>query len=254
MLGELASQGRRTIFVDWEFTKEAHQRRLNRLFPKGERDFPQILYQKCERPLIREVDGLRRIVRDNRVEYAVLDSIAYAVEGPPESAEAAMGYFRCVQQLGIGTLSLAHINRSETGDKKPFGSAFFHNSARSTWFMSSGDGAQNPKYVTLYHRKANIGTLLPPVTYRIDFGKGTTDFTQIDGVPEPETAVTLSRNIARLISAEHMTVTAVAEATGKDHEVVRATVNRGIKSGIFRWIGDGRDRLVGLAEERNTGA
>ena len=29
------------------------------------------------------------------------------------------------------------INRSENGDDKPFGSAFWHNSARATWFVTS---------------------------------------------------------------------------------------------------------------------
>jgi hypothetical protein len=100
-------------------------------FPDG---MPRILYARCERPLVYEVDRLRRIVRDNGIEFSVFDSVAFACDGPPEAAEVARRYFRAVRQIGGGSLHIAHVSKAEGADNKPFGSTFWHNGARSTWF------------------------------------------------------------------------------------------------------------------------
>ena len=58
----LAQRGRpRRCFFDWELDAGAHRLRLERLFG---RDMPDVRYVRCERPLVHEVDRLRKIVRD----------------------------------------------------------------------------------------------------------------------------------------------------------------------------------------------
>jgi hypothetical protein len=78
-----------------------------------------IHYVRCDRPLVYEVNRLRRIVRAEAITYAVIDSIGYATDGPPEAAESAMAYFRAVRQLGIGTLSIAHGTTGSTPIRSP---------------------------------------------------------------------------------------------------------------------------------------
>ena len=123
-------------FFDWELAAEDHRVRLEKLFPDG---MPRLLYARCERPLVAEADRLRGIVRDEGVEFCVYDSVALACDGAPEAAEVAGAYFRSVRQIGGGSLHLAHINKSDSGDKKPFGSAFWHNLARATWFIKAAE-------------------------------------------------------------------------------------------------------------------
>lgn len=80
-----------------------------------------------------------------------------------------------------GGLHLAHINRSENGDQKSFGSAFWHNLARATWFVkhagTSPDGAQMT--VGLFNRKANLVRLYPAVGFQFAF---TDDRTRVSRV------------------------------------------------------------------------
>jgi hypothetical protein len=63
-----------------------------------------------------EADQLRRVVRDNNVDYAIYDSIAFACDGRPEDAEVAGRYFRAVREIGCGSLHIAHVNRSEDNE------------------------------------------------------------------------------------------------------------------------------------------
>jgi hypothetical protein len=116
----------RVGYADWELSGEDHRERLDRLF--GD-DLPTIHYFRCDRPLIDEADRITREARRLSLEYLILDSAGFGTAGPPEAAEHALAYFRAVRQIGLGSHSLAHINKSETGDQKPFGSSFWHNSA-----------------------------------------------------------------------------------------------------------------------------
>jgi hypothetical protein len=71
--------------------------------------------------------------------------------------------------VGAGSLHLAHVNRSDTGDKKPYGSSFWHNGARATWNIKTADQIPGARKLTigLYNRKTNIGPLRAAVGFRM---------------------------------------------------------------------------------------
>jgi hypothetical protein len=110
LAGLLSKSGVNVALFDWELAGEDHRERLERLFPN---DMPKIIYARCERPLIHEVDRLRRIVNDENIEYCFFDSVAFACDGPPESAEVAGRYFRATRQIGGGSLHIAHVTKAE---------------------------------------------------------------------------------------------------------------------------------------------
>jgi AAA domain-containing protein len=175
----LAASGLRVLFADWEFSGEDHRVRLERI--TGE-DMPDgILYVRCERPMIVESDRLRRIAREERIDFVICDSVAFACDGPPEAAEVASGYFRGLRRLGVGSLNIAHV-RQENGDQKPFGSSFWHNGARTTWYVKRSSGSMDPAQVTvgLFNRKSNIGPLAPAAGYRVSFSSDRTAFASIE--------------------------------------------------------------------------
>ncbi|MGO9094762.1 MAG: hypothetical protein ACLQGV_06020 [Bryobacteraceae bacterium] len=173
LAGCLSEQGLSVGLFDWELAGEDHRDRLERLFPDG---MPRVLYARCDRPLVHEVDRLRRLARDASLEYAVYDSVAFACDGPPEAAEVASAYFRCVRQIGGGSLHVAHVTKAEGEDRKPFGSVFWHNSARCTWFVKAAEGSDDGNTLSLgfFNRKSNLGPLQPPLGFRVDFGDTTT--------------------------------------------------------------------------------
>src|SRR5262245_32488918 len=161
--GNLALRGLKIGLFDWELCGEDHRERLERLFGS---DMPQIFYCRCERPLTAETDRLRRIVREHQIDYAMYDSVAFACDGPPEAAEVAGRYFRAVREIGCGSLHIAHVNKSEENDRKPFGSSFWHNGARSTWFVQGvASGEDSTLRLGFYNRKANLGPLQPALSF-----------------------------------------------------------------------------------------
>ena len=177
--GRLAARGVTVLYIDWELGGEDHRDRLERLFGS---DMPVVHYLRCDRPLLLEADRIAREVRRLSVDYLICDSIAFATAGPPEAAEHATAYFRAVRQIGIGSLHLAHINKTEHADQKPFGSSFWHNSARATWFVRQAGSSPDGQRVTvgLFNRKSNLTRLQPAIGFQFEFNETSTVVSRVN--------------------------------------------------------------------------
>ena len=179
LLGSLASVGWRVALFDWELDAAQHRLRLERLF--GE--MPDVRYVRCDRPLVYEADRLQKIAKTDKLDYLVYDSAGYACSGKPEDAEQALAYFRAVRQIGVGSLHIAHISKGDNAEHKPFGSSFWHNSARSTWFVkpaADGPVLSGVTTIGLFNRKANLGPLQPALGFDVTFTDTTTQFTRVN--------------------------------------------------------------------------
>jgi hypothetical protein len=227
LLGRLAQQGMRVALFDWELAGEDHRDRLERLFGLG---MPKIFYARCQRPLVYEADRLFRIVRDEQIEYAAFDSVAFACDGPPESAEIAGRYFQSLRKIGIGSLHIAHVTKSEGGDQKPFGSVFFHNGARATYYVKLADSSPDGRTLSigLFNRKANLSGQCPPTGYLIGFAGARTWFTTCNPADSPELAENMSirQRIAHLLRGGPMPIEQVSEMLEAKPDSVRRTVQR----------------------------
>jgi hypothetical protein len=181
--GRLVERGHRVLYCDWELAGDTHRARLERLFGPT---MPAVWYVRCEHPLIYEIDRLKRIVQDRSIDYVVCDSVAFASAGPPEDAEVAAAYFRAVRQFGpIGSLHVAHVSKAENGDKRPFGSAFWHNSARATWHIAADDltAGDRRMVMTLTPRKANLTGKTGPLCVQMRFAGGSTEVSWLPYAP-----------------------------------------------------------------------
>ncbi len=226
--GEMARRGLPVLYADWELGPEDHRARLESIYGP---DMPvQIFYARCDRPLVAEADRLRRLVREHSIRYAVFDSIAFACDGPPEAAETASAYFGAVRQLGVGSLHVAHVNKSETGDAKPFGSTFWHNGARATWNAKAagGDTGGSRLAIGLFNRKNNLGPLAQPVGIEIDFSHGGARFSRVDvaAVNELADAVPLTARIAHALARGPRTVHELAAELDAKVETVDRLIRR----------------------------
>lgn len=241
--GELARQGKRVLFADWELDGGDHRDRLERLFGL---EMPDVLYARCDRPLVHEADRLRRVVADEGVDYLVCDSVAFACDGAPESAEIAANYFRAVRSCCVGSLHVAHVNKSEFGDQKPFGSAYWHNGARSTWFVQKAgdDAGTGVLTVGLYNRKANMGPLRPGVGLELSFDRERTHVRRVDPAQVDDLAAKLPtwQKIRSLLRNGPLTMADLCSEVGGNSESVRKAVSRGTK--WFTKLDDGRVALV----------
>jgi hypothetical protein len=226
--GLLDQQGIRVGLFDWELAGEDHRERLEMLFPGN---LPGIVYARCEKPLIHEIDRLRRIVRDERLGYVILDSIAFACDGPPEAAEVAGKYFRATRQLGeVGSLHVAHVSKAEGADQKPFGSAFWHNGARSTWYVKRAEGQPDSRQINvgLFNRKNNVGGLRSALAYDITFSENDTVVRRAEVADNPDLASNLSvrQRMAVLLRGGEMSPKAIAEEISATVDTVTRTARR----------------------------
>lgn len=256
--GCLAQQGVKVLFADWELDACDHRERLQQLFGPS---MPDVFYRRYQRPLVEEVEGIRRFIEQERVEYVVCDSVGFAANGAPESAEAATTYFQAVRQFGpgVGSLHLAHVTKP-TADApdpmKPFGSVFWHNSARSTWFikrtLDTSDGSDTFSLAVI-HRKANLGKLRPPVGLQITFTDGRANLMRIDVAEVEEFAkgLPVPLRVRQVLKRGALTVAELVEETGAKRDTIEKALTRG-KGRVFACITSNPDGVHrwGLLEGR----
>ena len=253
--GELARQGVRPMYCDWELDGSDHRERAASLW--GDQ-IPSIVYVRCYRPLGAEIDRLARLKHEHQINFAFIDSIAFACHGKPEDAEVASAYYRAVRSLGIGTLHAAHITKSgDFADQRPFGSAFWHNGARATWFAKAEDESADTgqsRTVALINRKANLSARRPALAYRFVFGPGSVRIARADpaSVASIASALPVWQRIKAAVSSGPLSFAEIAEETGIKEGTIRQTVNRK-KNGMFTVIeGSNGLQKVALLETRRA--
>jgi hypothetical protein len=158
----------------------------------------------------------------------------------------ASRYFRAVRQIGGGSLHIAHVSKGENGDQKPFGSAFWHNGARSTWYIKQDEASAGTDFlqVGLFNRKSNLGRLRPPLGFSISFGEEITTFRRTDVADRPGLASQLSvrQEMAHLLRRGAMTPERIAEELDEKPETVKRTVRR--HKNLFLVLPDGKYGLL----------
>jgi hypothetical protein len=218
--------------VDWEFSAADHKARFLRLFgtiPPG-----SIYYLRASRALHEEAERINRLIDREKIGYVICDSIAFACGGAPESAEIATRYFDAIRGFRVGSLHIAHISKAEDGDQKPFGSAFWSNGARSTWFVQRAKDTESEDQVllALHHRKCNTSRLLPPMGLRITFGQERTFIEPADVASgesvELSEKLPIRQRIAHVLqSGGPKTQAELSEALlGLDPSAIRSTMSR----------------------------
>lgn len=120
------------------------------------------------------VPSLRRKVQRDNIGLLIVDSAGLAAGGEPERAETAIRYFNALAALRVPSVTIAHQTKAGD-DKYPFGSIFWHNSARCTWNVKLlQEETGNVSRLGLFNRKSNNSRLAPPIgaLMRWDDGAG----------------------------------------------------------------------------------
>ena len=242
---DLAQRGEHVLYLDWEFSGEEHRSRLHRLVGPVP-SLPNLFYRRCDRPLNREITRIRDIIQKRRITFLICDSIGFAADGTPESAEAATNYYRALRELGeIGSLHLAHISKAEQGDQKPFGSVFWSNGARNIWFLKRTDAEPHSDEMTVgfYHRKSNMGRLQTDFGMRLQF-IGTETLVLPGEITEHEelaAKVPIWQRMKGALKEGSLTISELAEAVNAKEDSIRKTADR---MDMFSKTSDNRILLV----------
>jgi hypothetical protein len=242
--GLIAQSGINVALFDWELAGGDHRYRYRMLF--GE-DMPRNLwYSRLTVPLSKCQDGLRKAIKDKGIDFAISDSVGFACGGIPEAAESALSYYAAVRRVCPGSLHIAHRTKNgENGDKYPFGSVFWNNGARMTWYMEGAEEAPNSPVlnIAMHNRKGNLGgRVSAPIGFTLVFSEERTTVRSSDPVDNPDLAgkVPLWRRIESLLKRGPLSVEEIAEATDTPAGNIRAEYNR--RKGLFIVV----DGKVGL--------
>ena len=195
---------------------------------------PDITYVDCSGPLRDQVDRLQRVIRDKSIKYVVIDSVGLACDGPPEEAEAALGFFQALRALDVGALCIAHVNKSrdERAAQQPFGSVYWHNSARMTWYVKRFQEVGGETVdIGLFNRKSNSSALSRPLGFRFTFEELRTSIEKSDvrDVPQLAGQVALKERMSHALRQGAMTYTELSETLEgrpRHYQSDRATLRR----------------------------
>lgn len=244
----------RVAYLDWEWDAWQHRERMMQLC--GDRAYDladRVFYRRCQGPLADMVDSLKRMIDEHGITYVVIDSVGAACAGEPEAAKNAMAFYDATRSLGCGSLWLAHIAK-DGSTWKPFGSVFWHNNARATWYLEKKqDTGQDCYTVGAYQRKSNIGKLEKPMAFEVGFVADRIHILSQDigTIPELSRGLPLKDQIAGVLATGQRTVDEIAELLEQPRETIRVRLSEMKRNGRVTTFGT-RSGTYGLTEVRHT--
>ncbi|MCI0778092.1 MAG: AAA family ATPase, partial [Chloroflexi bacterium] len=217
------------LFIDYESTPGVMKKRLEKVLAGMgmANSLPPIFYWPATAPLVDMVPALQHEILKDDIGMVVVDSVMLAAGADAERAETAGRYFGALRRLGVPSLNVGHVTKAG-GDQFPFGSIFWHNSARLTWNVKLRHEEDDTVHLGLFNREANDGPQEHPQGLRISF----------DGLDGP---VTIARegldaewdkelsNPERIrgeLRAGKCSVKELAEALELSEAIIRTTLNR----------------------------
>jgi len=242
LAGELERLGISTLVLDWETNEDDYHATMRALF--GD-DLPDVKYRRCERALTIEAESIANQIDECGIRYVVCDSAGYAADGRPEDAEVALRFNRALRSLRVGSLTLAHISSGEHGSERPFGSVFWHNSARQTWYLERTPGTSSDAFtVAAFNKKNNLGKLHAAVGLMLSFDSQRTTITPTSIVDEEQFAgrIPLWQRMAYLLQHKPLTIAELATQLEAKPDSVKKALTRGRSftsipsvDGVIRW-------------------
>lgn len=225
----------RWLVLDYETGPENFARRLRRIAQSYgmERMPPGLIHYWPSNgtPLPDLIDALQIKIRRDGIVGMIIDSGAPACGGEPENAEVALRYFRALSRLKITTITICHITKSNAASPNssyntmyPFGSKFWHNAPRRTWYVER-DAREEADDIELglLNRKVNDGRLLRPVGIQVRFD-GTEGPVYFDNAGAVHASMDSKRNpVDRIwdVLTQPMTQIEIAEVLGLKPDNVR---------------------------------
>jgi hypothetical protein len=126
-------------------------------------------------PLADQIDALCRYVERHDISMVIIDSGADACGGRPQDEGFVLQYFNALSRLPatVTTVTICHVTTDTEGKAvtlRPFGSKFWHNRARRTWYVHRASEEESDEMdVGLQNRKTNDGAKPAPIALRVRF-------------------------------------------------------------------------------------
>ena len=252
-----------TLYLDYETDSQEQSRRRTLLSTGlGLPEPPEVHYQRMERPLADDLQRIKSDVRRLRPVLLIVDSIAPACGGEPESAEVILRFFNTIRELAPDStrLILSHISKGDLDKRRarPFGSAFTRNMARSCWEVRREDQEESDALTLgLFHDKSNEDRLHSPrgLTFSFEFpDRVTIKGSDVTDSPELAASTRLSSRLRVALRSGARTLKELAEELDAKPDTLRRTLYRmNDVSQLNKKEGKGGGSVWGLVSDRDPG-
>lgn len=163
------------MVVDYEDSGANFKRRLKRLALGIDASLTEVMgvhyWDAKGVPLSDQVDGLKRYIEKHGIGLLIIDSVAPACGGDPLDHGAVLDFFGALKRLGLPSILIAHVTKAMESTK-PFGSAYWHNLARRTWYVQRAAEEDSDEVdVGLFNRKVNDGRVPAPLAFHVSFSE-----------------------------------------------------------------------------------
>jgi len=228
-LGAQAQEMGPVLYVDYEARARDIKRRLLRLGLPEERH-GGLIYWPGMGPLASQVRAMRRAVAERGVRLVIVDSAALACGGDPKEEHVATAYFNALAAVGVASLTIAHVSKEDavTEQRRPYGSIYWENCARSTWRVKEAEGdGDGVKRLGLYNIKPNEDRRHRPIGVRMVFGEASVTVEREELAEELMEGLPVRARVRSLLLRRgKMTVAQIAEELGAGEAAVRKALQR----------------------------
>lgn len=231
------------LYLDWEDTKEDMERRVWAVKQGMSEYYPLdpatvFAYRNCKRPLYDDIPYIQQMVKDNGIEFVIVDSQQAATGTGPSESQLASQYYNALRSLNCTSLTLDHMNKAEISGSiesaGPYGSIVKFNRSRTQFQLEKSQNAGDDFLeLSLVNKKNNNTRVLLPIGLHIDF-KGNDDTLEmvkfsacnVADNPKLEKTAPLKDRLVKGLAEGRKTIKDLRDLTGKSDGTIRMELNR----------------------------
>jgi hypothetical protein len=181
-------------------------------------------------PIAEQMPTVKREIARTGAQVLIVDSAVSALGADAKKEDEVARMLSPLAALGIPVIILAHVTK-EGGEDYPFGSIFWHNLARMTWFVRRVDSEDSPDIqVGFYNKKANDDRRQKTFGIAVRFddpdGPVTVEACDVAAVPELAHGLSAREQIRRALenAGQSLTVEEIHNVTDIPEKTVRNTL------------------------------
>ncbi|KKK48169.1 hypothetical protein LCGC14_3147840, partial [marine sediment metagenome] len=199
------------LYLDYEASRARAQRRVAGILrglgldPDNYEDLPIHYWPGQGMPLSTNVYPVRKRYNELEAVLLIVDSLSKACGESLSDQDTVSTYSNAIARIGAtASISIAHVTKEE-GTKYPFGSVFWHNDPRLTWYIHNLE-QESGMGVMAANRKSNDAALVrEELGYKFEFSGTDKDeafavlVTREDGMEPPVKGDTLTVRMLKLL-------------------------------------------------------
>lgn len=226
---ELEPKPSKILYLDWETDHADMAYVLNALIRGLELPSFYISYRRCFMRLADDIEPIRKICDENKIDTIIIDSAGLACGGDLNLTDPVTMFFTALRSLSVTSIIVHHTTKEGKKRKTPFGSTYFIVQSRTIYEVKSSQEADsNILHVGLFHFKKNIGGKIRPMGFRFTYEGNMikVEPEDVKDVPGFVSEFPLSIQIKGELASGMKTIIELAEILDKTQQTVGTTLRR----------------------------